>query len=275
MTQISQVQPFPLNRGLFQLSGPDALRYLNGQVTQQLETIEQEMVLSALLTDAKSKIICDLGIRISPAKDIIIDCPKDLKEAAMERLDRYLIADEAEWKDLPDVCLSYSSETSPEHPDLSYRYGAPGYEGLVPTDAPNPLPKNHSSLLKLIRLEHELPAFRIEYLPGDLAFGAGVEDSAISYHKGCYLGQEIISRMKRARKAPFAIAVLSSPLLLPEGASLYDENEIEIGTVTTSHPHSEKALARINRKGAQSSTVYYKNGPESQKIQVHIIKVKY
>ena len=83
-----------------------------------------------------------------------------------------------------------------------------------------------------IRIAQGVPAWGAELTEGMLPPEAGIETSAISYQKGCYIGQEVISRIKTAGKLNRKLTHFTLTETMPVGATLLLEGQ-ESGTLTS------------------------------------------
>lgn len=158
--------------GVLEFSGPDAVRFLNGQVTQDVrKAMASAEVLPSCVTDAKGKLQFRIWIGKGRADDSVwVYCINDMLEDLEARLTRYLIADDVEVKNLTD-------------------------EVIITGDViPN------SGLSERERIAQGIPKWGAEITVGMLPPEAGLDLSDISYNKGCYIGQEVISRIKSAGK---------------------------------------------------------------------------
>jgi folate-binding protein YgfZ len=159
-----------INPSVLEFSGPDAVRFLNGQITQDVrKVISTGAVLTSCVTDAKGKL--QFRIWIAESKQggsVLIFCRNTEAEDLVLRLTRYLIADDVE-------VLDKSAEIS------AVEYG------LTEMD-------------ESARIAAGIPKWGAELMAGMLPPEAGLDESDISYHKGCYIGQEVISRIKSAGK---------------------------------------------------------------------------
>lgn len=158
--------------GVLEFRGPDAVRFLNGQVTQDVRKVMADgSLLPSCVTDAKGK----LQFRIWLAKgksenSVLVLCRREMLEDLELRLTRYLIADDVEVENVSD-----------EIELGDYR-----------------LP--HAGLSERERIEQGIPVWGAEIKTGMLPPEAGLDVTDISYNKGCYIGQEVISRIKSAGK---------------------------------------------------------------------------
>jgi folate-binding protein YgfZ len=154
--------------GTLEFSGPDAVRFLNGQVTQDVrKVIGTGLVLPSCVTDAKGR----LQFRVWIAEGcggVLVICPEGMAEDLEARLTRYLIADDVEVRDVSD----------------KFRIGD----------------FNIPDMDEAERIAKGIPKWGAEIREGMLPPEAGLDATDISYNKGCYIGQEIISRIKSAGK---------------------------------------------------------------------------
>ncbi len=154
--------------GALEFSGPDAVRFLNGQVTQDVRKVMGTgLVLPSCVTDAKGK----LQFRIWIAEGcggVLVICREGMAEDLEARLTRYLIADDVEVRDVSD----------------KFRIGDFDFPEMDEAE----------------RIEKGIPKWGAELKEGMLPPEAGLDATDISYSKGCYIGQEVISRIKSAGK---------------------------------------------------------------------------
>lgn len=203
------------------LTGPDAVRYLNGQVTNDVRKIPQGGALPACVTNHKGKLEAFVLLSRGPGPDgaesLFVSGDGDLRDFLPLRLEKYLIADNCVLEDVTEITamlhLFSSTATSEElaetlRPDLTegertascQRFGLPGVDlWTVPERAAfwlgkfPPVTADEAATLEIL---HGVPAWGRELTPDILPPEAGLETTAIDFHKGCYIGQEIISRLR-------------------------------------------------------------------------------
>ena len=243
-----------LSRAIFKLTGADAERYLNGQCSQDVRLLTDNLALYAAITNFKGKLDGDCYIRRQD-EDILIDCPAELREELFTRLDRYIIADDAELSDVTDafdILHTIEPAITPENAWSSNRFGQDGVDeffakGSAPAATLDPTEIEKS------RISHRIPLWGAELDNDTLPPEASLEARAISYTKGCYTGQEVISRIRSAGKTNRHLVLLKiddslsvgSPLLC-EGAS--EEKPAGIITSTCEINGQQIALAYRKRK---------------------------
>ena len=156
--------------GVLEFAGPDSVRFLNGQVTQDVrKVLGNGLVLPSCVTDAKGKL--QFRVWIAEGKrpgTVLVFCGEGMAEDLEARLTRYLIADDVEVRDV-------GAEISADDFDIP-------------------------DLTEEERIEKGIPKWGAELTEGMLPPEAGLDATDISYNKGCYIGQEVISRIKSAGK---------------------------------------------------------------------------
>ena len=189
------------DRAIFRVTGADAERYLNGQVSQDVRLATEENAVYSIVANFKGKLEGDCYIRRHDG-DIWLDTCASQRESLFARLDRYLIADDAEIIDETGNYKLYHQIGVITH-DFPYwecnRYGEPGRDYLTPVTENLPLTFKDTEW-ECLRITNMIPRWGYELTGDVLPPEAKLEERAISYTKGCYTGQEVISRMKSAGK---------------------------------------------------------------------------
>ncbi|MES2920682.1 MAG: hypothetical protein V4819_04010 [Verrucomicrobiota bacterium] len=192
---------------LLEFRGPDAVRYLNGQITQDVRRVAGGKIsLPSCVTDAKGKL--QFRVTVTEALDgaLWVAGLAGQAETLEARLTRYLIADDVETADLTNrYALSHFTGSMPEPPPGviargSNRYGVTGTDWWIPAGQTIDFPLLDGDELEALRIANGIPAWDRELVEGMLPPEALLEETDISYHKGCYVGQEVISRIKSAGK---------------------------------------------------------------------------
>ena len=241
-----------LDRAIFKLTGADAVRYLNGQCSQDVALATEQQAVYASISNFKGKMDGDCYIRRHQG-DILIDCPIELRENLFMRLDRYIIADDAELTDVTDdfrVLHTIESSSTLEQSWTALRFGQTGVDTLVSkNETPSTTLTNED--LEKSRISHRIPAWGTELDNDTLPPEAGLEARAISYTKGCYTGQEVISRIRSAGKTNRHLVLLELDESSSIGAPLLCEGstaEKPAGTITSLCEIDGKQIALAYRK---------------------------
>lgn len=251
-------------RSLLAFRGPDATRYLNGQMTQDVRKLE-DMALPSCVTDAKGKLQFFIHVFRGPDDSIWIEGPADLAEALEARLTRYLIADDVEVENVSDSWQLIHMVDSPPPPELAEgfarkaaRIGTDGYDLWLPAGADCPGTPLSSDEAEARRIAAGIPQWGAELVEGMLPPEAGLDRSAISYHKGCYIGQEVLSRIKTAGKVNRRLARFTVPAGVRPGDELQlpgAEKTAGVITSVSSAPDANgefAALGYVEKSGFDS-----------------------
>jgi tRNA-modifying protein YgfZ len=199
------------DRTLWQLSGKDALHFLQGLVSNDMRPVEASpgIVWTALLTPQGKYLVDFFVVRPTPAGPILIDIATSLAPATLKRLQMYrLRADVQIAGSALHVIRGLGTPpvdalADPRHPALGWRAwrdtagGAPA----INWDA--------------IRATHCIPESGIELISDDsYILESGFERlHGVDFRKGCYVGQEVTARMKHKtelRKGLTRVAVNGS-----------------------------------------------------------------
>lgn len=185
-------------RCVLRLSGPDRVRYLNGQVSNDVSVDLENKAVPACVCSAKGKV--EALVWITAETDaLIVDGELSQRETLLERLDRYLIADDCEWEDVTGSRRLFHVLDPNLEGKKTTRLFSPGTDLWTTSDTPDFLNESlklssktveEAELLSLIpKAGYEING---ESFPAEL----GLDKIAVSFEKGCYLGQEVVSRIK-------------------------------------------------------------------------------
>jgi folate-binding protein YgfZ len=251
---------------LLEFRGPDAVRFLNGQLTQDLRLVAGgKNSLPSCVTDAKGRL--QFRVTITEVDDGVlwIEAPAGQEEGLEARLTRYLIADDVETAGLTGkFALWHWLGAAPVPPAgvmvrASNRFNVAGADWWLPAGLSHGLPETAEWLagdeLEAFRIANGVPAWGRELVEGLLPPEAGLDQTDISYHKGCYIGQEVISRIKFAGKLNRRLARFALPeTVAPDSLQLVDSAGNPAGNLTSISPE----LAA----GGRAAMGYVKRGVE-------------
>jgi folate-binding protein YgfZ len=192
------------------VAGNDRLRFLNGQITADIRKAGTSNSIQACLLDAKGRMTAHVSILAAPDFFLLTADP-ELGESFQARLERYIIADDVSVEDVSDRCSIFHliGETAPKSPDATWvvsarRFARPGWDIWVDALQRETILKQFSlgssfcdsDCAEVLRIEQGIPRWGRELTNEIIPIEANLEESCIDYDKGCYVGQEVISRMK-------------------------------------------------------------------------------
>lgn len=227
-------------RAKWRLSGADRVRYLNGQMTQDARRADAAHALHACVTNAKGRIEGDIFFHASPdGESLLLDAPECLRETLGLRLGKYIIADDAVLEDVTEEWQLWHRfgpgvhEVESAGGLLCQRLACPGMDVWLPADAPPPgeaLSEEDAGTLRILR---GVPAWPHELNGEAFPQEAGLEAEAMSFTKGCYIGQEVLSRIKSTGRMPRELVLWTSEDEVESGALLWREDGTKTGVVTS------------------------------------------
>jgi folate-binding protein YgfZ len=253
-------------RAKFQLTGEDRVRYLNGQVTNDVKKATDDSAMRACVTNAKGRIEAEVFIHAGiTGNSLWLDAESGLREALAARLERYIVADDVELGDVTEtgVLWHYFGPAAQElrkalvhgHglPLAAHRLGEPGVDVWQAGASPAEPPYRHPAIdcpvvspedWETLRILRGIPRWPNELNLEAFPQEAGLEASAMDFAKGCYIGQEVLSRIKMTGKMPRVLrrfSVQGSGFPVEAGMKLVSEAKTdggkEAGVVTSVARH--------------------------------------
>jgi len=254
-------------RTKLRIRGNDRLRFLNGQVTNDLRKASESAAMEACVLNAKGKMNAHIFVSTGP-DCFFVDADPELRERLLARLERYVIADDVQIDDLTDQ-LSIFHVLSPVAPTLSNcrlvsarRFSDAAWDIWTDRAAHDAVSQHlssrfevlDSSAAEIMRIEQGIPRWGRELTEEIIPIEANLEERAISYEKGCYIGQEVISRLKMSGQTNKRLRGLISLREVPlgPGMKLAATSGKEVGWITSA--------TRSQRIGKEIALGYVKRG---------------
>ncbi len=210
------------DRARIRATGKDRSRFLNGMLTNDIARLTAGTCLPVLLLDRKGHVLSE-GLALAHGDEILLSMAPDTGAAVLEVLERHLIADDVRLEDVSEPLSELSIEGEagrrwlagrglpvPEPGKLSAGPGGlvlagdgwltrDGVRMLGPRGAllalvEGALPRLEGERLERLRIEHLVPLCGRDIAARTFPQEARL-DRAVSYTKGCYLGQEIVARI--------------------------------------------------------------------------------
>jgi folate-binding protein YgfZ len=225
---------------LLRVSGADAERYLQGQITQDTQQATAERAAWSTVCTHQGKMQAFFTLARHGAA-FYLSAEASLADTLPARLERYAISDEVVFEVVTGQLslLHFLSRPADLPPGAHYRqisrFGVPGWDVFLPAEADmQAWALQEEATLEPARIQAGWPRWGRELDADTLPPEALLEASCISYTKGCYAGQEVISRMKTAGKVNRRLTRFSlenCPAELPQPILL--ENGSEAGKLTS------------------------------------------
>jgi tRNA-modifying protein YgfZ len=228
------------------VTGADRVRFLNGQTSNDVRKAGAEATQESCVLNAKGHLDAYIWL-FATTNEIWIDADESLREQLPARLERYIIADDVVVQDVSEKFALFHVLTESKPADVAAKFRvksrrlgydgwdlwveATGAEGVINQLAASYERANENEW-ELSRIENGVPRWGRELTPDIIPPEANLAERAIDYEKGCYIGQEVISRMKMSGQLRQRLCGLVSDKPLSPGMEVRAQNKV-VGRVTS------------------------------------------
>ncbi len=274
-------------RGMVLVSGRQAAEFLQGQLTNDLESLGADEGCYAALLDRKGHMQADMRALRLGTGEIWLDTEPEAVEPVLRHLRMYSVGREVEIEEASDAwaitsligpAAAEAAGTGPlpdEH--AQRRFERQGIEVLaVATDlgldlitrsgqaselrsllADSGAAEVSEAAAEILRVESGRPRFGREMTSATIPQEAGIEGRAVSFTKGCYIGQETVARLQHRGKPNRHLRGLrlEAPVSGGDEVALEAREVGRIGTAVISPAHGPIALAVIRREAEPGALV--------------------
>jgi len=251
------------DRGVVKVSGEDARNFLNGLVTTDLTLLRPGLGRFGALLTPQGKITVDFLVTEAPSSEgggFLIDCARALAQGLADKLGFYKLRAKVAVENLSDnlgVLAAWDGDPAMK-PDLAFadpRNAALGWRILVPAELAQKVADLigadlvDSAAYDAHRIASGVPRGGLDFMYGDAFPHETNMDRlhGVDFDKGCYVGQEVVSRMQHrgtARTRTVRV-IVDGPAPEPGAAILAGDRTV--GTMGSTAGHNGLALIRIDR----------------------------
>jgi tRNA-modifying protein YgfZ len=251
------------DRGVVKVSGEDARDFLNGLVTADVTLLAPGLGRFGALLTPQGKIIVDFLITEAPSGHgggFLIDVPRALAPGLADKLGFYKLRAKVGIENLSDslgVLAAWDGDFAVK-PDLAFadpRHDALGWRILIPEELKQKVVDLigadllDSSLYEAHRIACGAPRGGLDFMYGDAFPHETNMDRlhGVDFEKGCYVGQEVVSRMQHRGTARTRIAKVILDGFAPEPGTAILAGDKPVGTIGSSSGQHGLALIRTDR----------------------------
>ncbi|MEY2451155.1 MAG: tRNA-modifying protein YgfZ [Acidimicrobiaceae bacterium] len=247
-----------IERDVIRASGPDTVTFLQGQLSQDVESMTPDESRWSLLLQPTGKVDAWLRITRRADDEFVLDTDAGWGDAVIARLQRFKLRTKCDidpvsgWR-----CLAVRGMTVVDPAARPIVW--PGVEGVdllgETVSPPGDLPMD-SDAYERLRIESGVPAMGRELTEATIPVEAGqwLIDASVSFTKGCYTGQELVARIdSRGGNAPRPVRGLQSSASMTVGAEITSTDGKHLGNVTSAR--ESVALAPLPRSVAPPADV--------------------
>jgi folate-binding protein YgfZ len=243
------------DRGVVRVAGADARAFLQGIVTCDMAPVEAARAGYGALLTPQGKIIGDFLIAAVPEAEgggFLLDMPRPLVPDVMKRLRLYKLRAKVALDDLSESCAVLASDDGSAldaEAGLVFadpRLQALGQRAIADAGAVSGLATGDAERYHARRIALGVPEGGKDFVYGDVFPHEALLDQTggVSFGKGCYVGQEVVSRMQHRGTARTRIV----PVVFADGVVPEPGIEAVAGTRTLGHIGSGaagRALAKL------------------------------
>ena len=259
-------------RGRILVSGSEALMFLNGLITNDMKTLAEHRWMPAVFPTVQGRIIA--SVRVARTADgFLLDTESRTHQRVLKTIERFTLAGDFRSTDVTSSTVMLTAQgqgareivatVAPELRDLdrdgvvetqwrdnkltalrSTHTAEDGFDLIVATEEATALwdtlveaggrPVGYDAL-ETLRIEAGIPRYGRDMDESNVVTETNLDD-AVSYTKGCYVGQEIIIRIKHRGHVAKKLAGLmfDTTTVIKEGTPVQGSNGNEVGRVTSS-----------------------------------------
>jgi tRNA-modifying protein YgfZ len=254
---------FLSDRGVVKVSGEDARNFLNGLVTTDVTMLRPSLGRFGALLTPQGKIMVDFLITEAPASHgggFLIDCPRALAQSLADKLGFYKLRAKVNVENLSDslgVLAAWDGDLSVK-PDLTFadpRNERLGWRILIPEELAQKVTDLigadliDSTAYDAHRIASGVPRGGLDFTYGDAFPHETNMDHlhGVDFDKGCYVGQEVVSRMQHRGTARTRMIAVMLDGGAPEPGTVIVASDKPVGTMGSTAGRNGLALLRIDR----------------------------
>jgi folate-binding protein YgfZ len=295
--------------GTIALTGGDRASFLHALLTNDIARVTRARGAYAAYLTPQGRMISDMRV-IETGTRILLGVERDVAAPLAERFDKLVFSEDVQAKDVtgefsvfgvhgPSAARMIQNAAGFSVVDLEAHYGTvtsesltivrddglglPGYDVYVPAHDANAM---RAKLIEAgaaaaseetgetLRIEAGRPRFGVDMSTDTIPLEAGIEDRAISFTKGCYVGQEVIIRVMHrghGRVARRLVSIAVSGDTVPARGSKIQLGDRVVGEITsaTASPTlgSPLALGYVHRDHVEPGTELSVNGSQARVYQ--------
>jgi len=235
-------------RGRIRVTGEDRKRLLHAMTTNHVQDMQPGQSLYAFFLNAQGRILADVDICCGE-DDLLLDVEPEVTEKIQGHLDRFIIADDVTLENVTEA----TAEIGVEGPEaMALRRGAiviertitgqAGFRVIVPVEnkaavlaelvAAGCVPASGDDV-RVVRIENGVPRYGEDITESSLVQETR-QMQAVHFNKGCYLGQEIVERVRsrgHVNKTLRGLRIESD--VVPEAGTKVYAGDKEAGEITS------------------------------------------
>lgn len=240
------------DRALLKVSGPEAEHFLQNLITPDLAAMGTDQWKPGALLTPQGKVMFDFVIAREGADAFLIDCRADIAADLHKRLMLYKLRAKVELslQEQGTVAVSWGDDSNGSQSDSTARRDMRFVElPVMRASGDQPSATAGREEWDLLRIRHGVAESGTDFELGD-AFPHDVlldQNGGVGMRKGCYVGQEVVSRMQHRGTARRRVLIASGNDTLPGAGTAIAAGGRAVGTLGTVVGTEGLAIARVDR----------------------------
>jgi folate-binding protein YgfZ len=252
------------DRGVVKVVGDDAAEFLNRLITSEIAKVTPTRARYAALLTPQGKIVVDFIVAAaepSHGGGYFLDCPRALAPTLVERLNFYRLRAKVIAEDLSSILgvMAIWGEAAVTHAGLCYgdpRLPALGLRCMLPPHRASEEPVPGTSAILVDAADYEAHRIELGVPRGGLDFAYGDtfpheadmdQLGGVDFDKGCFVGQEVVSRMEHRGIARTRVLPVAFEGPAPKAGLAVTADGRNIGTMGSAAAGRGLAMLRLDR----------------------------
>jgi tRNA-modifying protein YgfZ len=281
-------------RGKLALTGSEAKTFLHGQVTNDIEGLEPGQGCYAAFLTHKGKMLGDMRV-LDVGHELLLDTERVALQELFNMIRRYKLGRDVELhkRTLETALLSLigpdarriagAEDLIEEHRNRHAEIaGVPvvlvatdvGIDVFAPAESKEAVVADlgvqavDEEAAEVLRVERGRPRYGVDLDESVIPQEGGLNERAVSFTKGCYVGQETVARLHYRGKSNRHLRGLrlSAPATTGDVLRLGDKQVGRLGTVALSPLYGPIALALVRREAAPGDTLAVGDGDVTAQV---------
>jgi folate-binding protein YgfZ len=233
-----------LDSTVIEITGEDRQAFLHNFCTNEIKGLDAGRACEAFVLNGKGKVIAHVHV-LNTGDSLVLHGSAGIGQALVEHLDRYIIREDVELTDVsalkkvtftPGKSVLDSNRVSVdlESSKVEANIEIAGFGNLlIGQSNVEPVGTEVSiESLEMLRIEERTPWFGRDIDDSNLPQELLRDEKAISFNKGCYLGQETVARIDAMGKVNRVLVAVSMDTELPFGSELKVDDKV-MGKLTS------------------------------------------
>ncbi len=251
------------DRGVIKIAGDDARKFLNGLITNDIARVDPAHAAFAALLTPQGKIVGDFIVAEADAGEgggFFLDCPRALAPALVERFNFYKLRAKVIVEDLSEVLGVMAIWNGPPAGEFGLLYADPripelGTRCMLPPHLAAEAAAAFGAELvdapayEAHRIALAVPRGGLDFVYGDaFPHETGMDQlGGVDFGKGCFVGQEVVSRMEHRGTARSRTIGVSYEGFAPEPGTPVSAGQKPVGTLGSTARGRGVAILRLDR----------------------------